>query len=57
VQAVIFPNNKITGSDYEYCNRAATTTYVWPFSVGGNPKDSYANPDYMLPEGVAISTK
>jgi hypothetical protein len=57
VQAVIFPNNKITGSDYEYCNRAATSTYVWPFSAGGNPKDSYANPDYMLPEGVAISTK
>jgi len=22
--------------------RAATSTYVWPFSAGGNPKDSYA---------------
>ncbi len=55
VQAVIFPSNKITGTDYEHCKRTATTTYVWPFSAGGNPKDSYANPDYMAPEGAAVS--
>jgi hypothetical protein len=58
VQAVIFPNSKITGSDIETCGRKyATATYVWPFSAGGSPKDSYANPDYMSPEGVAISNK
>ncbi|MFZ0682866.1 MAG: hypothetical protein WA428_04790 [Candidatus Cybelea sp.] len=53
VQGVIF-NNRIAGSDNDFCGSTASATYTWSYPAGGKAS-AYNNSTDVTPVGAAIS--